>query len=212
MTPSINKTHPMLLTAAVAVTIFSVLGSAAVTGLIPNAHSDRMESTQTASAEPAAEPHSGDTFKSSVTGKNEAKPEHSSASSTHAGTKAKSASANSDEKSSSVCGNCGVIESIRLVQHDGNSSGLGAVAGGVAGGVVGNQIGKGKGNILMTILGAGGGAYAGNTIEQKVKATTAYVVKVHMEDGTYRTVTQNSQPEYAVGDHVKIDSGHLTVA
>ena len=40
-TDNVRKTHPMVLVAAVAITIFSLLGSAVITGLIPNAYSER---------------------------------------------------------------------------------------------------------------------------------------------------------------------------
>ena len=38
---NLRKTHPMVLIAAVAITVFSLLGSAVITGLIPNAHSEK---------------------------------------------------------------------------------------------------------------------------------------------------------------------------
>jgi|GEM_PF-6104896 len=36
-----RKTHPMVLVAATGLTIFSILGSAAITGLIPHTHSEQ---------------------------------------------------------------------------------------------------------------------------------------------------------------------------
>jgi hypothetical protein len=33
-----------------------------------------------------------------------------------------------------------------------------------------------------------------------------------MENGSYRTVTKQSQPEFAVGDRVRVVSGNLTAA
>ena len=110
------------------------------------------------------------------------------------------------------CSNCGTVVSIRTTEREGEASGLGAVAGSVTGGLIGNQIGKGNGNTLMTILGVGGGAYAGHTIEKKVKAKTAYVIRVRMQDGKYRSITQDSPPQVAVGDRVKLDQGRLISA
>lgn len=208
-----RKTHPMVLTAAIAVTVFSILGSAAITGLIPSAHSGRAESMRTVStdANDTLAPVSRDeTFKSTVTGKGEGKtaPPTESRVVGHD----KPALSGKEDKHAAACGTCGVIESIRTVEREGDGSGLGAVAGGVVGGVAGNQIGKGKGNTLMTILGIGGGAYAGHTIEKNMKSTTAYIVKVRMEDGTYRSITMHNQPDYAVGDHVRVAHGSLTSA
>ena len=39
----LRKTHPMVLIAAIALTIFSVVGSAAITGLIPSAPSTTVQ-------------------------------------------------------------------------------------------------------------------------------------------------------------------------
>ncbi len=208
-TPFQRKTHPMVLTAAVAVTIFSILGSAAITGLIPSAHSSRQEFTPmvTNSAGSGRSDHEETPFKSAIT---ETKPHEGKAAARAEHVPLKQA-ANSRE-AATTCKVCGVIESIRTVEREGDASGLGAVAGGVAGGVLGNQIGKGNGNTLMTILGIGGGAYAGHTIEKNMKSSTAYVVKVRMEDGSYRSVTQPNQPDFTVGDHVRVVSGHLTSA
>jgi outer membrane lipoprotein SlyB len=188
----------MVLIAAVAVTIFSIIGVAAITGWIPSAHSERMDEVQTATTDgkvAALEPQTTNSLRPD-TGSN------------RAGTKNLSPANNAKQL---ACSNCGVIESIRLVHHEGQSSGLGAVAGGVTGGLVGNQIGRGKGNALMTIIGAGGGALAGNAIEKNMKSTSAYVTKIRMEDGTYRSVTQTSHPKYAIGDRVKVVSGHVAI-
>ncbi|HSH72507.1 MAG TPA: hypothetical protein VK974_05550 [Methylophilaceae bacterium] len=40
-----RKTHPMVLVAATGLTIFSILGSAAITGLIPTTHYERSDMT-----------------------------------------------------------------------------------------------------------------------------------------------------------------------
>lgn len=210
-TSLIRKTHPMVVIAAVAITLFSLVGSAAILGLIPTAHSERMESSQLIADNSGQQP--AEAAQPATAPKEQTQSKPASSGSSHYTSKSRPVLvANADDKQTVTCRNCGVIESIRLVQHEGDGSGLGAVAGGVTGGLVGNQIGQGKGNVLMTLLGIGGGAYAGNTIEKKMKASASYLVKVRMEDGTYRTINQTSQPEYAVGDHVRITSGHLTLA
>jgi len=208
-----RKTHPMVLTAAVAVTIFSILGSAAITGLIPSAHSGRAESLRAMSSDTADIPTPvtrDESFKSAVTGKGDGKTETPVASRVIGHDK--TSLSGGEDKPAAVCATCGVIESIRSVEHEGDGSGLGAIAGGVVGGAAGNQIGNGKGNTLMTILGIGGGVYAGHTIEKNMKSTTAYIVKVRMADGTYRSVTMHNQPDFSVGDHVRVAHGSLTSA
>lgn len=204
----LRKTHPMVLIAAVAVTVFSLLGSAAITGLIPSAHSEKQEvAMATSSPEKTDSAISGH----STTAGNQDKAA-SGTSKNMANDQIKPQQPKHSADNIPACANCGTIVSIQTLQHEGEGTGLGAVAGGVAGGLVGNQIGKGNGNTLMTILGLGGGAYAGHTIEKKMKSTTDYIIKVRMEDGSYRTITQHDQPKYAVGDQVKVRSGQLTYA
>jgi outer membrane lipoprotein SlyB len=93
-----------------------------------------------------------------------------------------------------VCDNCGVVEGVRAFQRKGEGSGMGAVAGGVLGGVLGNQVGKGNGRTAMTVLGAVGGGFAGNEVEKRMKAETLYEVRVRMDDGSLRTLTQKAAP------------------
>lgn len=220
MTTPIRKTHPMLLIAAVAVTIFSILGSATIAGLIPKANSESAQ-TSTTSTEPALakndETGKKQTFPEDKQATDKAKPtaiqEGISNPSKHKPTTTLASAESSNAASNTgTCHTCGMIESIKLSEQEGDGSGLGVVAGGVAGGLLGNQVGKGKGNTLMTILGVGGGAFAGNEIEKKVKTTSVYKVKVRMEDGSYRTLSQTEQPDHAVGDHVKVVNGHLADA
>lgn len=105
------------------------------------------------------------------------------------------------------CNNCGKVTSIKSVKVKGQGSGGGAVAGGVVGGVVGHQFGSGSGRTAMTVLGAAGGAYAGNEIEKNAKSRMVYKVSVNMDYGEVRTFSQNSQPGFAVGDRVRIVKG-----
>ena len=107
------------------------------------------------------------------------------------------------------CESCGTIEAIRSVELRGEGSGLGAVAGGVTGAVLGNQLGAGRGNTAMTILGAAGGAFAGNEVEKSMKRRYSYRVTVRMDDGSFRTVPQPTPPAFAVGDRVRVVAGAL---
>lgn len=109
----------------------------------------------------------------------------------------------------SACTNCGVIESVRAVQVSGQGTGLGAVAGGVTGAVVGSQFGRGDGRTALGVLGAVGGAYAGNTIERNLRSHDSYRVTVRMDDGTQRTIHQVRMPVYATGEKVRVINGQL---
>ncbi|MES2183779.1 MAG: glycine zipper 2TM domain-containing protein [Pseudomonadota bacterium] len=86
-----------------------------------------------------------------------------------------------------VCAACGRIESVTPVHRAAPTTGVGAVAGGVLGAVVGNQFGHGSGRTVTTLLGAGGGAYLGNTVEQHSRSRTVYQVHVRMDNGTRRS-------------------------
>ena len=107
----------------------------------------------------------------------------------------------------SICASCGTLQAVRTVEVRGSGTGLGAVAGGVTGAVVGSQLGKGSGNTAMTILGAAGGALAGNEIEKNVKKHVTYRVTVHMDDGSFRTISQPSPPTVPRGGRVRIVDG-----
>lgn len=170
--------YPLMLIAAVAVIIFSVVGIATMTGLIPTARSG---------SDPAAasEPASGGKHPSAPA--SSAKP-----------TKPRLAA------SGAGCADCGVVESIRAVERKGQGSGLGAVAGGVVGGILGNQVGGGSGRTAMTVVGAGAGAYAGHEVEKNMNKAVSYQVRVRMNDGAVRTVYEAAQPALAVGQKVRV--------
>src|SRR2546423_13450060 len=84
---------------------------------------------------------------------------------------------------SAGCPTCGVVESIRHVEKKGEGSGVGAIAGGVLGGVLGHQIGSGRGNTPATIVGAGGGAYAGKEGERKLEKKSYHLGAGRLRDG-----------------------------
>lgn len=106
-----------------------------------------------------------------------------------------------------TCATCGVIESVTPFEKKGEGSGVGAVGGAVVGGLIGNQMGGGSGKKAMTVIGAVGGGLAGNEIEKRQKATTLYSVKVRMDDGSLRTVTQSTAP--TVGQKVTVEGQQI---
>ncbi len=119
-------------------------------------------------------------------------------------------SRDSRDDSSAVanCANCGVVESVNLVdKHSQNI--LGTIAGGVVGGVLGNQVGGGTGKTLATVAGAVGGAYAGNRIENSMQKTSEYRVAVKLQSGDIRTVTFAEDPNFKVGERVRVENDKL---
>jgi outer membrane lipoprotein SlyB len=102
----------------------------------------------------------------------------------------------------------GVVQSIDYTTHDDNHIGLGTLAGAVVGGVVGHQIGSGGGNTAATVIGAGGGAYVGHEMEKQNRQNSdGYKITVRMEDGSYQSLTQGNNPNFRVGDQVRITNG-----
>jgi len=108
------------------------------------------------------------------------------------------------------CAVCGRVESVRPVQRQQKTTGVGAVAGGVVGGLVGNQFGHGNGRVATTVLGAVGGGFAGNAIEKHVRTVTVYEVGVRMDDGRLRTVETKTAPP--IGKQVTLQRGVLRPA
>lgn len=98
-----------------------------------------------------------------------------------------------------ACRNCGVVQSVETVQRQGRPQGMagtqitpGMAIGGVVGGLLGNQVGHGNGRAAATVVGAAGGAYAGNAIEKNRARYTAQVMHIRMRDGSMRTVEQRN--------------------
>lgn len=115
--------------------------------------------------------------------------------------------ADSTPTRSRSCSECGVIESVREIETKGQGSGLGAVGGGVVGGLLGNQVGGGHGKDAMTVVGAVGGAFAGNEIEKRTKSTKSYAITVRLDNGSSRVVNEADEPRWRSGDKVKIVNG-----
>lgn len=110
-----------------------------------------------------------------------------------------------------ACRDCGVVTQVNTVQREGKASGTGAVVGGVAGALIGNQFGKGNGKTAMTVIGAGGGAYAGHQAEKSMKKKTEWRVVVKMDNGEQKTLTYGSEPAIQQGDRVKLRNGKLAL-
>lgn len=108
-----------------------------------------------------------------------------------------------------ICGNCGVVEAVNLIEHKGDGSYLGMIAGGVAGALLGSQVGHGRGTTVAELAGAAGGAFAGNEIEKRVRTTKHYEVVVRMHNGGIHTVSYPAEPGLRVGTRVRVDNGAL---
>jgi outer membrane lipoprotein SlyB len=107
------------------------------------------------------------------------------------------------------CASCGTVVGISEVRQEGHGTGIGAVGGAVVGGLVGNQFGGGVGRGAMTVLGAVGGGFAGNSVEKHIRSTTSYSVHVRMESGKNRYFTYHEAPPFQQGERVHLENGTL---
>lgn len=107
------------------------------------------------------------------------------------------------------CTSCATVESINVVQVDGDGSYLGTIGGGVVGAVLGSQVGSGSGKTAAQIAGALGGAYIGRNIERKQRRTEHYEVVIRFDAGGMQTVTYENNPNLQVGEKVRVNNGVL---
>lgn len=230
-TPSRSRTHPLILTAAIAVTAVSLAGVGVLTGILPNPAAapkpettldQTQEKTQELAAEKTAEAVApikiADSTEPAVPGESagRAQPrtqsEHSAPAKKHVAKKvqpAVSPTPTSLAVPSTTCHDCGVVEQIRTLTAEPDGSGLGGVAGGVVGGLLGNQVGQGRGRTVATVAGVVGGALAGNKIEKTMKKKETYETVVRYDDGTTQVFPSETPPGWREGDKVRLDNGTL---
>jgi outer membrane lipoprotein SlyB len=220
-----NRIHPLVAGAAVSVMLVSLVGVAAVTGLLPNSYSTGAPTTAlsasnapavaTAATSPAQLLDSKAQSKVAVDDERSAPATQRDSSSRTAQNKQSQSRPNYNNdtpvaQAPNICETCGRIESVHAIKHEGQGSGMGIAAGAVLGGVLGNQVGGGNGRSLATVAGAVGGGYAGNEVEKHARSTTSYSVRVRMDDGRIRTFPYSAQPGWNAGDRVRVVNGKLT--
>ena len=105
----------------------------------------------------------------------------------------------------------GTIEAIQVSSGANQTSGGGALLGGVVGALAGNQVGGGGGRTAATVAGGVAGAVIGNRVEAKrdAEGQQMYAVKVRLDNGEYRDVTQDSVYDLRVGNRVRIVDGRV---
>ena len=226
---NIRRLHPLVAAAAVSVTVFSAVGVAAVTGLIPHSKGSVNEQTPVAALEQPAQtttaPASAPVMPAPV-------PQATPASApkkhvAHKAPKPAQTVAYADTpayapppppvaqapqtyeapKPAVKPGVLGTVESVQQVDVKGDAKGIGAVGGGVAGAVLGHNIGDN--NKLVTLLGAAGGALLGNQIEKQVRTTKQWEMTVRYDDGTTQVFKSEQAPFWHQGDRVRLYEGQL---
>ena len=198
MEKSPSRLHPLLTAAAISMTVFSAVGVASLTGLLPDSIGSQKEAApleipqdtakliEPAITQPAARPAAKPVKKT--------KPVEQAA------------------RPAVQPGNLGTVRAVREVKQPGEHTAMGPIAGGVAGAVVGSQIGGGNGKKVMTVLGALGGAMAGKHIEKQARGVTRWEVDVRHDNGAHETVSSDVAPPYGAGDRVRVVDGRLQPA
>ena len=196
-----QKTHPMMVIAAVAVVLFCAIGSAAILGWLPNSKANGSVPDTVSGMPPAPA--------NAVAAANNNAGQVPGLATSAAPSQEQPGQSAEPVARTAPCTNCGVVESVRSVEHRGKGSGVGAVGGAVLGGLLGNQVGSGHGRQLATLAGAVGGGVAGNQIEGNMKAYRTWNITVRMDNGGTRTFHQSSEPSWRNGDPVRVVDGHL---
>ncbi|MDD5334966.1 MAG: glycine zipper 2TM domain-containing protein [Rhodoferax sp.] len=153
MTQTSNRIHPLLATAAVSVTLVSLVGIAAITGVLPSSHGSPADGAQQTGAVASLPAASAATSKNSGSETMPREP----ATHTYTAAAAKPARQQASAPAHPQAAAAPVAQ----------NSPIGIGVGAVVGGLLGNQMGGGNGKALATIAGAVGGGYLGNEIAKK---------------------------------------------
>ncbi|MBM3358863.1 MAG: glycine zipper 2TM domain-containing protein [Betaproteobacteria bacterium] len=202
MSDTPSKVSPIVGIAAVSVIVFSAVGVAVMTGIIPSSFS-RSEQPVVVAPQPQKAPVANTAPAERQQQKAAAAPRKAATEPTRV------AAVEPARVAARACPECGTVSAVRMIEQEGEATGLGAVAGGVAGGVLGNQVGSGSGRKIATVAGAAGGAYAGHQVEKHLKKSKRWDVAVRMEDGANRTFSFDAEPAFGVGAKVRVVNGTL---
>jgi outer membrane lipoprotein SlyB len=236
-TATTRRIHPLLAAAAVSVIVFSAVGVAAVTGVLPHSIGSSKESTPpalatapespapVAASQPAAVEPSFDAsaMPPAAPRSTPAKPVHKKVVKAKPPVQVAEAAPVAQaapvpppppavEAPKPIPGLLGVVDSVREVKETPKTNGAGPILGGLAGAVAGHQVGQGKGNVLATVVGAAGGAFGGLAVEGKVREVKHWDVIVRLDDGTTQTLRTDTQPFWHGGERVRLLDGRLTPA
>jgi outer membrane lipoprotein SlyB len=206
MSDTQRRISPIVAIAAGSVIVFSAVGVAVMTGLIPSSFSNTEQHAESATA-PAVSAPAAPAPRAARPARADEAPRTARQNRQY---EAPKRAERTHVAAAPTCAGCGTVKSVNVVEKAGEGSGLGAIGGAVVGGVLGNQIGDGNGRRIATVAGAAGGAYAGHQVEKHVKTTKSWNVQVRMEDGSSRAFPYASDPGLHAGDPVRVADGRLT--
>ena len=101
----------------------------------------------------------------------------------------------------------GTVESIRSQTVENSNTAIGTIGGALVGGLLGNQIGSGRGRTAATVVGAAGGAYAGNRMTSG--SSLVWIIGVRYDDGSLATIQQSASPGLRIGDRVRVTNNGI---
>jgi outer membrane lipoprotein SlyB len=202
------RLHPLLTAAALSITVFSAVGVASLTGVLPESSGSQKDEiiapvepaiTQPAVPDvPAVKPLKKPVAK--VSKPRPVEPVYREVAQAPRVVEAPQP------------GYLATVQAVREVKQPGEHTAMGPIAGGVAGAVIGSQIGGGNGKKVMTVLGALGGAMAGKHIEKQARGITRWEVDVRHDNGMQETVLSDVAPPYGAGARVRVVDGKLQPA
>lgn len=157
-----NRIHPLMAGAAVSVILVSLLGIAAITGVLPNSQATAAETARIAAQAAAVAPVSAPAqqvvtapaVRDEVANRKTVVHHHH----------VQQARAEPGQQYSQATA---YQQPAPVAQPVAQNSPIGIGVGAVVGGLLGNQVGGGTGKTLATIAGAVGGGYVGNEIAKR---------------------------------------------
>ena len=156
-----NRIHPLMAGAAVSVMLVSLLGVAAITGVLPNSHATAAQTAPVTAQAPVVAPIAAPAHQLAAAPAARYEGEmHKTVVHHHT---AQPAQAQSGEQYSQAPAYRQPAPAAPVAQNSPIGIGVGAVVGGL----LGNQVGGGNGKTLATIAGAVGGGYLGNEIAKR---------------------------------------------
>jgi len=181
MTQPANRIHPLMAGAALSVILVSLLGAAALAGILPNVHASASPSAPVSAQAPVVAPpsafaqqvapsvvvapqdHGEDAVPRTIEHHYPARHAHPpSASPSYA-----QASTSPQQPPTAQSAYSQVPPAAPLPAPATQYNPVGIGVGAVVGGLLGNQVGNGNGKALATIAGALGGGYLGNEIAKR---------------------------------------------
>jgi uncharacterized protein YcfJ len=164
LSENIKRIHPLVAVAAASVTLFSLLGIAAITGVLPTSHSASVEAPVNSMQDRAqtSRADGANTLDEVPVSKHAPKAAHLNQT---ARVQQPSVQADGAEPVQRSPATGAATQTAHKPAPQNSPVGIGV--GAVIGGVLGNQVGSGDGKTLATILGAVGGGYLGNEVVKK---------------------------------------------